>query len=157
MVKPLDSPASFRLFLSSSASQSCLNASFYRVYSSFRSLIPFSVPARPISSLVGLLSFKFCFFLNPSRMDLTNPSMTLGRFLPLSTYLRLSTLSGIPPFPQTYFGWPPSFALFVGLNLSFLIGALVWFSKLQKSLLSSPTRCCARICSSPCTFLSFHQ
>ena len=43
------------LSLSSSASQSFMNASFYLVYSSFWNLIPFSLPARPVSALDGLL------------------------------------------------------------------------------------------------------
>ena len=56
MGKPLDSPASFRpISLSSPASNSYLNASFYPVYSSFWNLIPFSLPARPVSALDGLL------------------------------------------------------------------------------------------------------
>ena len=54
MRKPLDSPAS-GLSLSPPAYQSCLNASFYPVYSFFWNLIPFSLPARPVFALDGLL------------------------------------------------------------------------------------------------------
>ena len=61
------------LSLSPPASQSYLNASFGSVYSSFRNLIPYSLPARPVSALVGLHSIKFCTFLSPFRMSLTNP------------------------------------------------------------------------------------
>ena len=43
------------LFLSPPAYQSFLNASFYPVYSSFWNLISFSLPARPVSALDGLL------------------------------------------------------------------------------------------------------
>ena len=43
------------LSFSPPASQGCLNASFYPVYSSFWNLIPFFLPARPVSALVGLL------------------------------------------------------------------------------------------------------
>ena len=43
------------LSLSFLASKSLLNASFYRVYFSFWSLIPFYLPARPVSALDGLL------------------------------------------------------------------------------------------------------
>ena len=43
------------LSLSPPTSQSCLNASFYPVYFSFRNLIPFSLPARPVSFLDSLL------------------------------------------------------------------------------------------------------
>ena len=42
------------LSLLSPAYQSCLNASFYLVYSCFWNLILFSLPARPVSALVGL-------------------------------------------------------------------------------------------------------
>ena len=42
------------LSLSPSAYQSCLNASFYLVYFSFWNLIPFSLPARPVSALDSL-------------------------------------------------------------------------------------------------------
>ena len=43
------------LSLSPPAYQSCLNTSFYPVYSSFWNLIPFSLPVRPVSTLDGLL------------------------------------------------------------------------------------------------------
>ena len=62
MRKPLDSRAFFRPISSgllpsvlSFAYQSILNPSFYSVYSSFWNLIPFSLPARPVSALDGLL------------------------------------------------------------------------------------------------------
>ena len=42
------------LFLSLSAYQSFLNTSFYPVYSSFWNLIPFFLPARPVSALDNL-------------------------------------------------------------------------------------------------------
>ena len=64
MGKPLDSPASFRPISLTPASQSFLNASFYSVYSSFWNLIPFSLPARPVSALDGLHSIKVCSFLD---------------------------------------------------------------------------------------------
>ena len=43
------------LCLSPSASQSFLKASYHPVYSSFWNLIPFFLPARPVSALDGLL------------------------------------------------------------------------------------------------------
>ena len=55
MGKPLDSPAFFGLSLSSLASQSFLNTSFYPVYSSFWNLIPLSLLARPVSAINGRL------------------------------------------------------------------------------------------------------
>ena len=57
MRKPLNPPASFRSL--SPAFQSCLNATLYLVYSSFCSLTPFSVHARPVSAMDGLLLIKF--------------------------------------------------------------------------------------------------
>ena len=61
------------LSLSSSASQKFLNASFYCVYSSFWSIYPFSLPARPVSVLDGLFLIKFFIFFGSFQMDLTNP------------------------------------------------------------------------------------
>ena len=113
--------------------QSCLNASFYPVYSSFWNLIPFSFPARPVSALDRLHSIKFCFFLGPFRMGLTNPGRALGRFSLLLISLKLLTLSGIRPFSTNSFRLASLLALLVGLNLSFLIGALVWFFKITKA------------------------
>ena len=122
----------FGLSLSSPASRSFLNASFYPVYSCFWSLILFSFPARPVSSLNGLLSIKFCFFLRPFRMGLTNPGRNLRRFLLLSTSRKLLTLSGIPPFSTNSFQLASLLALLVGRNLFFLIGALARFFKITK-------------------------
>ena len=45
----------FGLSLSPPVYQSCLNASFYPVFSSFWNLIPFSLHSRPVSALDGLL------------------------------------------------------------------------------------------------------
>ena len=123
------------LSLSLPAYQSCLNASFYPVYSSFWNPIPFSFPARPVSTLVGRHSIKFCIFLSPFRMGLTNPGRALARFSLLSISLKLLTLSGIPPFSTNLFRLASLLALLVGLNLSFLIGALVWFIKITKVVL----------------------
>ena len=134
MGKPLDSPASFRpISLSPPAYQSCLNASFYSVFSFFWNLIPFFLPARPVSALDGLHSIKFCTFLSPFRMGLTNPDRALGRSCLLSISLKLLTLSGIPPFSTNSFRLASFLALLVGLNLFFLTGALVWFFKITKA------------------------
>ena len=86
------------LSLSLPAYQSCLNASFYPVYSSFWSLISFSLPVKPVFALDGLHLIKFCTFLSPFRMGLTNPGRALRRSCLLSISLKLLTLSGIPPF-----------------------------------------------------------
>ena len=133
MGKPLDSPASFRpISLSPPAYQSCLNASFYPVFSFFWNLIPFFLPARPVSALDGLHLIKFCTFLSPFRMGLTNPGRAFGRFCLLSISLKLLTRSVIPLFSTNSFRLASLLALLVGLNLSFLIGALLWSFKLTK-------------------------
>ena len=120
------------LSLSPPAYQSCLNASFYPVFSSFWNLIPFSLPARPASALDGLHLIKFCTFLSPFRMGLTNPGWALGRASLLSISPKLLTLSGIPLFSTNLFRLASLLTLLVGLNLSFLIGALAWFIKITK-------------------------
>ena len=120
------------LSLSPPAYQSCLNASFYPVYSSFWNLIPFSLPVRPVSALDGLHLIKFCSFLSPFRMGLTNPGRALGRSCLLLISRKLLTLTGIQPFSTNLFRLASLLALLVELNLSFLIGALLWFIKITK-------------------------
>ena len=128
----LDSPAFFHLSLSPPASQSFLNSSFYRVYFSFWYLTPFSLPASSVSVLSGLLSIKFFLFLHPFRKGLTNSSRALGQFSLLSTSPNLSALSGTSPFSTNLFLLASLIALLIGLNLSFLIGAIAWFFKVTK-------------------------
>ena len=65
-------------------------------------------------------------------MGLTNPGRTLGRSSLLLISLKLSTLSGIPLFSTNSFRLASVLALLVGLNLSFLIGELLWFIKITK-------------------------
>ena len=122
------------LSLSPPAYQSFLNASYYPVFSFFWNLIPFFLPARPVSALDGLHLIKFCTFLSPFRMGLTNPGRALGRSCLLSISLKLLTLSGIPPFSTNLFRLASLLALLVGLNLSFLTGALLWFFKITKAV-----------------------
>ena len=55
-------------------------------------------------------------------MGLANLGFVLGQFLLQSTSLRLSTLSSTPLFFTSLFWLASLLALFVGLNLSFLIG-----------------------------------
>ena len=66
-------------------------------------------------------------------MGLTNPGRTLGQSCLLSIFPKLLTLSGIPPFSTNLFRLASLLALLVGLNLSFLIGALLWFIKITKA------------------------
>ena len=67
-------------------------------------------------------------------MGLTNPGRALGRSCLLSISLKLLTLSDIPFFSTNLFRLASFLALLVGLNLSFLTGALVWFIKITKVL-----------------------
>ena len=80
----------------------------------------------------GLHLIKFCTFFSPFRMGLTNPGRALGRSSLLSISPKLLTLFGILPFSTNLFRLASLFALLVGLNLSFLIGALVWSIKITK-------------------------
>ena len=79
MGKSLDSPAFFRPISLTSCASKLFNASFYPVYFFFWNLIPFSLPARPVSTLDSILLIKFCSFLSPFRMGLTNPGRVFGR------------------------------------------------------------------------------
>ena len=132
MGKPLDSPVFSSLSLSSPAYQIFLNALFDRIYSSFWSLTPFFLPARPVPALYGLLDIKFCSFLSPFWMSFTNPGWALGRLLLLSISQKPSTLSGTLPFSTNLFRLASLLALLVGPDLSLLIGALAWFFKITK-------------------------
>ena len=133
--KPFHPPASFRpislIF--------CVSKLFERIILSriFFFLESNSIlsSARPVSALDGLLYIKFCTFLSPFRMALTNPGRALGRFSLLSISLKLLTLFGILPFFTNSFRLASVVALLVGLNLSFLTGALLWFIKITKGVL----------------------
>ena len=65
-------------------------------------------------------------------MGLTNPGRALRRSSVLSISPKLLTLSGIPPFSTNLFQLASLLALLIGLNLSFLIGAPVWFINITK-------------------------
>ena len=65
-------------------------------------------------------------------MGLTNPGRALKQSSLLSISLKLLTLSGIPLLSINSFRLASLLALFVGLNLSFLIGAVAWFIKMTK-------------------------
>ena len=65
-------------------------------------------------------------------MGLTNPGGALGRFSVLLISRKLLTLSAIPLFSIDLFLLASLLALLAGLNLSFLIGALVCFIEITK-------------------------
>ena len=88
-------------------------------------------------------------------MCLTNPDRALGRSCQLLISQKLLTLYGTPLFSVNSFRLAFRLALLVGLNLSFLMGALAWFIKITKVVPLSPSRCSARICFWPYTFSLF--
>ena len=65
-------------------------------------------------------------------MGLTNPGRALRRSSILLISLKLLTVSGIRPFSTNLFWLASLLALLVGLNLCFLIDALVWSFKITK-------------------------
>ena len=67
-------------------------------------------------------------------MGLTNPCRALGRFSLLSISLKLLTLCGILSFSTNLFWLVSLVALLVGLNRTFLIGALLWSFKITKAV-----------------------
>ena len=76
MGKFLDFPASFHVI----SLTICISTLFERIILSrllflLESLIRFSLPARPVSARNGLVSIKFCSFVSPFWMGLTNPSL----------------------------------------------------------------------------------
>ena len=127
MGKSLDSPASFRPI----SLTSCVSKLFERIILS-RLLFFLESNSIPSPHQAGLHSIKFCTFLSPFRMGLTNPGRALGRFSLLSISRKLLTLSGILPFSTNLVRLASLLALLVALNLSFLIGALVWSFKITK-------------------------
>ena len=73
-------------------------------------------------------------------MGLANPGRALGRSCLQLISLKLLILSSIPPFSTNLFRLASLLALLVGVNLSFLTGALMWFFKI-----TSPSRCSFRV------------
>ena len=65
-------------------------------------------------------------------MGLTNPGRALERSFLLLIPRKLLTLSDIPSFSTNLSRLASLHALIVGLNLSFLTGALLWFIKITK-------------------------
>ena len=79
MEKALHPPASFGPFSLTSIVSKLFEGIILSRLFFFWNLIPFSLPARPVYALDGLHLIKFCTFLSPFRMGLTNPGRTLGR------------------------------------------------------------------------------
>ena len=132
--KPLDSPASFRPI----SLTSCASKLFERIilccllfFLESNSILS---PRQAVSVLDGLHLIKFCTFLSPFRMVLTNPGRALGRSCLLSISPKLLTLSGIQPVSTNSFRLASLHALLDGLNRFFQISALVWSIKITKAV-----------------------
>ena len=129
MGKHLDSPASFWPI----SLTSCVPKLFERI---ILSCLLFFQESNSILSpcQAGLHLIKFCTFLSPFWMGLTNPGRALEQSCLLLISLKLLTLFGIPPFSTNLFRLASLLALLVGLNLSFLTGALAWLIKITKAV-----------------------
>ena len=98
-------------------------------FNSTLSLSPRQAGFRP-----GRSTLDQILFLSQSiSMGLTKPGWALGPSFSLLISRKLLTLSGIPPFTIKSFWLASLLGLLVGLNLSFLIGALAWFIKITKA------------------------
>ena len=101
--KPLNSPASFRPI----SLTSCVSKLFERIILSrllfFLESNSILSPRLAVSALDSLHLIKFCIFLSPFRMGLTNPGRGLERSCLLSIFLQHLTLSGISPFSTNLF------------------------------------------------------
>ena len=88
----------------------------------------------PVSAQDVLHLIKFCTILSPFRMGLTYPGRAFRRSCLLLISPKLLTLPGIPLFSTNLFRLASLLAFLVGLNLSFLIGALLWSFKITKAV-----------------------
>ena len=132
MGKPLDSPASFRPI----SLTSCVSKLFERIIlsrllfflESNSILSPRQAGFRP-----GRSTLDQILYLSQSISDGFNKPRRGSRTI-LSTidFSKLLTLSGSLLFSTNLFRLASVLALLVGLNLSFLIGALLWFFKITK-------------------------
>ena len=128
MEKPLDSPASFRpisfIFCVSKLFERIVLSRLLFFLESNSIFSPRQAGLRPERSTLDQI-----LLLAQSISDEYNkPKPSFRTILLIS--LKLSILSGIPPFSTNSFRLAFFLALLVGLNLSFLIGALAWFIKI---------------------------
>ena len=132
MGKPLDSPASFRPI----SLTSCMSKLFERIIlsrllfflESNSILSPRQAGFRPGRSTLDQL-----LYLSQSISDGFNKPRPGSRTIVFTIdFCKVLTLSGIPPFSTNSFRLASLLALLVGLNLSFLIGAILWSFKITK-------------------------
>ena len=133
MGKPLDSPASFRPI----SLTSCVSKLFERIIlsrllfflESNSILSPRQAGFRP-----GRSTLDQILFLSQSISDGFNKPRLGSRTILSTIDFSKAFDSGIPSFSTNSFWLASHLALLVGLNLSFLIGALVWFFKITKAV-----------------------
>ena len=131
MEKFLNSPASFR----SISFTSCISKLFERIilprllfFLKYDFILSFrQTRFHPGRSILERILFLSQFFLD----GFTTSKPGSGTIF-LRSILRLSTLSGSPPFFTNLFRLATLLALLVKINFSFLIGALVWFFEIIK-------------------------
>ena len=156
MGKPLDSPASFWPI----SFTSCISKLFERI---ILSRLLFFLES---NSILSHRQAGFCpGWSTPDQILYLSQSISDGFNKPrLGSWTILSTIDFSNAFDSVWhyalfhnlFRLASLLALLVGLNLSFLIGALVWFiTKSQRLLHSSQSRCSTRIRSWPGTFSLF--
>ena len=155
MGEPLDSPASFRPI----SLTYCASKLFERI---ILSRLLFFLESNSILSPChasfrsGRSTLDRILYLSQSISDGFNKPRQGSRTI-LSTIDFLKALSGIPPFSKNSFRLGSLLALLVGLNLSLLIGALVWSIKITKAAPLESVEVFRKNPSWPCTFLSFYQ
>ena len=132
MGKPLDSPASFR----SISLTYCVSKLLERI---ILSLLLFFLESNSVLSprqagfCPGRSTLDQILFLSQSISDGFNkPRPGSQTILSTIDFSKALALSGIPPFSTNLFRLASLLALLVGLNLSFLIGTLVWSIKITK-------------------------
>ena len=132
MGKPLDSPASFRsISLTSCVSElfECIILSRLLFFLESNSILsPRQAGFRPGQSTLDQILFVFQFISD----GFNKPNSGSQTILSTADFSKRLTLSSIPPFSIYSFWLVSLLALLVGLNLSFLIGALAWFIKITK-------------------------
>ena len=128
----LDSPASLRpISLASCVSKLFEPIILFRLLFFLESnsiLSPCQASFRPGRSTLDRILYLSQFISD----GFNNQDRALGRSSLLLISRKLLFLSGIPPFSTNPFRPASLLAILVGLNISFLIGALAWFIKITK-------------------------
>ena len=126
MGKPLDSPASFQHI----SLISCVSKLFEPI---ILSRLLFFLESNSILSSPGRSTLYQILYLSKSISDWFNKPRPGSRRSCLLS-LKFSTLPGTPPFSTNLFWLASHLVLLVGIDHSFLIGALVWLFKITKAV-----------------------